>query len=177
MLRIAAVSMFSLALVASCATPRSSEGAVSPGSGTAEAPAAAAEPETKIATWGERYTWPDGLAVEVSAPKPCKPSEYSIPQKVERAVKVTIRVTNGTKEPFNAGVLAVGGDAQFAGKKAESVFDSSGECGGGLDSATVLPGKDFEMSQAFAVGAQTGELQLVLQPNFGAAKAIFVGQA
>ncbi|SDH59079.1 hypothetical protein SAMN05192558_12117 [Actinokineospora alba] len=135
------------------------------------------ESKSTTATWGERYTWPDGLAVEVSAPKPCKPSEYSMPQKTERAVKITLLVTNGTEEPFNAGVLSVGGDAQFAGRKAEAVYDSGGECGGGMDSVTVLPGKTFEMSQAFAVGAQPGELQVVLQPNFGAAKAIFVGQA
>lgn len=175
MLRFAALSL--VVLAAGCAIPRSSEGAVSPGSGSVEAPAATAEPEIKTATWGERYTWPDGLAVEVSTPKPCKPGEYAMPQKGERAVKVTIRVTNGTKEPFNTVVLSVGNDAQFEGKKAELVFDSSGECGGGLDSATVLPGKTFEMSQAFAVGAQPGELQVALQPNFGAAKAIFVGQA
>lgn len=150
---------------------------MSPGSGTAEAPAAVAEPETKTATWGERYTWPDGLAIEVSAPKPCKVGEYSMPQSVERAVKITIRVTNGTKEPFNTAVLSVGGDAQFAGKKAESVYDTGGDCGGGMDSATVLPGKTFEMSEAFAVGKAPGELQIVMQPNFGASRAIFVGQA
>ncbi|HVK25070.1 MAG TPA: hypothetical protein VM677_27230 [Actinokineospora sp.] len=175
---ISAVCVLAFA-VSGCGVPRTSDGTVSPGSAGAPAPAAAPEAETKTATWGERYTWTDGLAVEVSAPVACKPGKYSIPQTIERGVKVTIKIINGGKEPFDTAVLGIGNDAQFAGAKAEEIFDSSGDCGGGAiaQSTTVLPGKSFDLKMAFAVSKQPGELQLALQPNFAAAKAIFVGQA
>ena len=181
--KLAARVLFAAAVmsfaVAGCAAPRASEGAVSPGSAAPEAPAPAADAaaETKTATWGERYTWADGLAIEVSEPKPCKPSEYSVPENIERAVVVTIRVTNGAKETFDSSLLSVGGSAQHAGKPAESVFDTDGPCSGGVESADILPGKSFEYQQAFAVGKAPGELQLAFQPNFGATKAIFLGRA
>ncbi|RKT57619.1 hypothetical protein [Saccharothrix australiensis] len=129
-------------------------------------------------TWGQRYTWKSGLAVDVSAPAACTPGEYASPRGVERAVKITVTVTNGTDKAFETAVLTIGGDAQFNGKKAEQVFDSNGQCGGGgLDSTTVLPGKTYTYETSYAVGAQPGELQVVFQPDFGSDKAVFVGQA
>ncbi|MGA6163308.1 hypothetical protein [Amycolatopsis magusensis] len=128
-------------------------------------------------TWGKRYTWADGLAIDVSAPAACEPGGSASPSNAERAVKFTVTVTNGTGEPFNTSVLTVGGEAQFGGAGAEKIFDSSGECGGGLESATVLPGKTYTYTVAYAVGAQPGEMQLVFQPSFGSDKAIYVGEA
>ncbi|MFJ6674247.1 hypothetical protein ACIQMJ_24325 [Actinosynnema sp. NPDC091369] len=144
--------------------------------------AAPVEPKPEAAqaapTWGQRYTWADGLAVEVSAPTPCTPGQYAAPPNIARAAKVTVTVTNGTDKPFDAGLLSFGSDAQFDGRKAETVFDSSGGCGsGGAENATVLPGKSYTYETAFSVGAQPGELQIALQPTFGSDKAVFVGQA
>ncbi|NUT52961.1 MAG: hypothetical protein HOV94_37590 [Saccharothrix sp.] len=129
-------------------------------------------------TWGQRYTWDSGLAVEVSAPTPCVPGEFAAPSGIARAAKVTVTVTNGTDKPFDAAVLSFGSDAQFDGRKADTVFDSNGPCGaGGLANATVLPGKTYAYDVAFAVGAEAGELQIALQPDFTSGKAVFVGQA
>ncbi|MFB9909364.1 hypothetical protein [Allokutzneria oryzae] len=133
----------------------------------------------QTSTWGKRHTWKDGLAVEVSAPAACTPGQSSAPSNIERAVKFTITVTNGTDKPFDAALLTVGGDAQFNGRKAEAVFDHSGGCGGngGFESATVLPGKTYTYETSYAVGAQPGEMQLALRPSFTADKAVFIGQA
>ncbi|MEV0678388.1 hypothetical protein AB0I60_17915 [Actinosynnema sp. NPDC050436] len=129
-------------------------------------------------TWDQRYTWENGLAAEVSAPAACTPGEFAIPSDVARGVKVTVTVVNGSDKPFDTGLLSAGGETQFAGKKAEKIYDSSGACGdSALATATVLPGKTFTYDLAFAVGAEPGELQITLQPDFGADKAIFVGQA
>lgn len=158
-----------------CAAPAQEEGRVSPGSAAAPAEEQA---DDGTATWGERYTWPDGLAVEVSEPVACKPGEMAMPQGIKRAVKVTVTVINGTEEEFNAGALSIGTEAQFDGAAAEDVFDSGGGCGPGLDmGGTVLPGKTFRTEMAFSVGKNPGELQLVLQPTFNADKAIYVGKA
>jgi len=146
--------------------------------GGVDQPAAAQAQPGEVPTWGKRYTWQDGLAVDVAAPEACTPGPYAAPQGVVRAVKFTIVVTNGTDKPFETAVLSVGTDAQFNGKKAESVFDSNGGCeGSGFDSTTVLPGKTFTFSQVYSVGAEPGEMQLVLQPTFMSDKAVFTGQA
>ncbi len=156
-------------------TGTANSGQVSPG-GT-DQPAAVQAPAGESPTWGKRYTWQDGLAVDIGVPEACTPGEYAMPRDVVRAVKFTIVITNGTDKPFETAVLSLGGDAQFAGKKAESVFDSSGGCGGGFESSTVMPGKTFTYEQAYSVGAEVGEMQLVLQPSFNADKAVFTGQA
>lgn len=171
--------LLALVFISGCSTPTVNQGVVSDASVGAQPPALKTEPAKALPTWGKRYTWPDGLAVEVAAPKQCKPGEYAIstPKDILRAVQLTLTLINGTSKPFDTSVVSFGSDAQFNGQRAEQVYDSGGGCGGGPDPTTILPGKSFTMTVAFAVGAQPGELQVVLQPNFGADKAIFVGQA
>jgi hypothetical protein len=168
-----------LALLAACG-PTANKGSVSnatansPGNTQAEAPAPAAD----APTWGKRYTWEDGLAVEVAAPAACEPGEYAVPDGIERAVKFTVTVVNGTNEPFDAVLLTIGGDAQFDGKKAETIIDIDGPCDSiGLDSGTVMPGKTFTYEVAYAVGPEPGEMQLTFQPAFNSDKAVYTGQA
>lgn len=154
------------------------QGQVSDGSTKpAEGQQATDKPAADAPTWGKRYTWKDGLAVEVSAPVACVPSRTASPQNIQRAVKFTITVTNGAKQPFDTTLLSFGNDVQFNGAKAERVFDSSGECGGDLAASTVMPGKSFAYDVAYAVGPQPGEMQLVLSPGFAGDKAVFTGQA
>jgi hypothetical protein len=75
-------------------------------------------------------------------------------------------------------MLTVGGNAQFNGAKAETVFDSSGGCGnGGLESGTVLPGKTYTYEVAYAIGWDGGELQLGFEPHLGQDTVNFVGPA
>lgn len=169
-------AIVSIVLVAGCGIGSGGKGSVSDASGTA---AADAQPAQEIPTWGERYTWPDGLAVEVAAPVPCVPGKYAFSSTtgIQRAVKFTFTIVNGTDENFDAGVLTIGSNAQFNGSKADEIYDSNGECGGGFESATVLPGKTFTSTMAFAVGPEPGEMQIALQPTLGGDEAVFVGQA
>ncbi|SEQ68854.1 hypothetical protein SAMN05216188_104319 [Lentzea xinjiangensis] len=128
-------------------------------------------------TWGKRHTWENGLSVDVAAPVACKPGQYSSPPNIVRAVKFKVTITNGTTAAFETALMSMGDDVQFNGQKAERVFDTGGECGGGFDTATVLPGKTYTYEVAYSVGAQPGEMQLVFEPTFNADKAAFVGRA
>lgn len=129
-------------------------------------------------TWDKRYAWDNGLAVEISAPVECTPSEFAMPQDIERAVKFTVKVINDTEEAFDPMMLSMGGDAQFNGAAAETIFDSDGDCGGsGMESATVMPGKTYTYDTAYSVGVEPGEMQLALQPDFTSDKAVFTGKA
>ncbi len=128
-------------------------------------------------TWGKRYTWANGLSVDVAAPAACTPGPYAAPPNIARAVRFKVTVTNGTSAAFETALLSLGDDAQFNGQKAAKVFDSSGGCDSTFDSATVLPGKTYTFDVAYSVGAQPGEMQIVFEPTFNSDKAAFVGQA
>ncbi|MET9629813.1 hypothetical protein ABZX92_20355 [Lentzea sp. NPDC006480] len=130
----------------------------------------------KPPTWGERYTWENGLSVEVAAPVACTPGQYAAPANIARAVKFKVTITNGTSAAFETALLTIGNDAQFNGQQAERIFDSSG-CGSTFDTTTVLPGKTYTYDVAYSVGKQPGEMQLVFEPSFNSDKAAFVGQA
>lgn len=108
---------------------------------------------------------------------PCKPSSYASPQKVDRAVKVKFHDRQGSDKPYEAAALAFGNDIQLSGAKAGPIFDSNGPCGGGgLDAATVMPGKTYTHEQAYAAGKAKGDLQIALQPDFASDKAVFPRQ-
>ncbi|GAA3842489.1 hypothetical protein GCM10022243_06130 [Saccharothrix violaceirubra] len=134
-------------------------------------------PQVTPLSWGQRHTWDDGLAVEIATPIACTPGEYAQPPNVARATKITVTVLNGTDKPFDTATLTVGSDAQFNGKRAEQIFDTDGGCGGGFEATTILPGKTYTYEAAYSVTAETGELQITLQPSFTAPKSIFTGQA
>ncbi|GAA2793389.1 hypothetical protein [Crossiella cryophila] len=134
-------------------------------------------PPAEAPTWGKRYTWKDGLAVEVAKPIACKPGKFSSPSTVDRAAKFTVTVVNGTKEAVETSLLLGLSDAQFDGREAKPISDFNGPCGTGTDTGTVLPGKSFSYEVAYAVGAKPGEMQLAFQPGFGRDKAVFVGPA
>ncbi|MGW0520210.1 hypothetical protein [Crossiella sp. NPDC003009] len=63
-----------------------------------------------------------------------KPDKYAAPSTVDRAVKFSVTVVNGTEEPVRTGLLLGPTDAQFDGRDAKSVTDFNGPCGTGLDS-------------------------------------------
>ncbi|GAA3844517.1 hypothetical protein GCM10022243_08590 [Saccharothrix violaceirubra] len=129
-------------------------------------------------TWNQRFKWKDGLVAEIATPTVCTTGTFAVPRKINRAVKVTITVTNGTDRPFDAAVLTrVGGDGKFDNRKADLIQDSpDGGCGGGVETQSVAPGSSFTYDVAYSVSPQTGKLEITLQPGFNADKAVFSGQ-
>lgn len=163
-------------LLAGCGAAKVNTGNVSPASGDAPTSAAAADAK-KPPTWGERYTWPSKVAIEVGKPAACTPGQYAQPPKIVRAVTVAVTVVNGSDKPFNATLLSVA-NATFAGERAQSVFDANGKCANSsMEAATVLPGKTLKLNMSFAVGKDPGELQVEFQGDIMEDKAVFVGQA
>ncbi|MCF6423688.1 hypothetical protein [Amycolatopsis tucumanensis] len=93
-------------------------------------------------------------------------------------MKFKITVINGTSQPVDASSVSIGVEAQFDSTRAEPVYDSNGPCGGGgMSTATILPGRTFSYEAAYAVGAAPGEMQLAFQPYFGGDKAVYLGPA
>jgi hypothetical protein len=156
------------ALIAAPAAPgqRGQEPAIE-----AEQPAGDVAPA--IATFGQRVTFDDGLAVEVTAPEPYKPSRYAAGHDGDRAVSFDVTVVNGSDEPYDAVMTVV--NATHGGRQVSRIFDSAN--GGSENPAgTVLPGKATTFTVALSLGAAADELQLEVTPGFLGEPAIFTGQ-
>ncbi|GAA5134778.1 DUF4190 domain-containing protein [Pseudonocardia adelaidensis] len=137
----------------------------------AERPAGATGPLTTA--FGQRATFDDGLAVEVSTPQPYKPSRYAAGHDGDRAVTFDITVVNGSDEPYDAVMTVV--NATHGGRQVSRIFDSAN--GGSENPAgTVLPGKSTTFTIALSLGEAVDELQLEVTPGFLGEPAIFTGQ-
>jgi hypothetical protein len=137
----------------------------------AEQPAGAAESAT--AAFGQRVTFDDGLAIEVTTPQPYKPGRYAAGHDGDRAVTFDVTVVNGSEEPYDAVMTMV--NATHGGRQVSRIFDSAN--GGSENPAgTVLPGKSTTFTIALSLGEAVGELQLEVTPGFLGEPAIFTGQ-
>lgn len=173
--RAVLLTLSALALVGACGSPATGGGTVSSEpAGPPQATTAEPAPQPDTATFGQRYTWPSGLAVDVKAPEPFKPSSSAAGNDQGRAVLVTTTITNGTTEPYAFNVFIVGPTATHAGQAATSVFDIEKKIGG-APLTTILPGKSFTYKAAFSIGKDPGEMQLQYTEAFGSGPAIFVG--
>jgi hypothetical protein len=136
-------------------------------------PIAAGAAAPTVAAFGQRVTFDDGLAVEVTTPQPYKPSRYAAGHDGDRAVTFDITVVNGSDEPYDAVMTMV--NATHGGRQVSRIYDSAN--GGSENPAgTVLPGKSTTFTVALSLGEAVGDLQLEVAPDFLGDPAIFTGQ-
>jgi hypothetical protein len=151
------------------------------------APAVAADPasgndpasseQSTTGAFGQKITWPDGVAVSVSKPEPYKPSSSAATGPgAARFVSMKVTMTNGSAKDLSASGIVLSATAN--GSPAEQVYDSAK----GLNSSpssTVLPGKSVTFTVAFGLSSKDpADIQVELQPGFGVGyqPAIFTGQ-
>src|SRR5690606_4248764 len=108
------------ALLAGCANSNSnsqSSGSIGPALITPPAPLTppAAQPTgtqppatIQTATFGQRYTLPSGIAIEVLQPEPFQPSRTASGADGARAVLITVTVVNESAEPFDFNAFTLG---------------------------------------------------------------------
>ena len=102
------------------ATEDSTEEADDPGATENGAAPAAAEV-------GEKFTYDDGLAVEITKTSNVRASQYASGADSGDAVTVfTVRITNGTEATIDADLVGVEADYGQEGDPAETVYDSDG---------------------------------------------------
>jgi hypothetical protein len=133
--------------------------------------------ESTTGAFGQKITWPDGVAAMVSELKAYKPSNSAAgAQAASRYVSMTVTLTNGSDKNIEATGTSLSATAD--GAVADQVFDSAKGIDGSPTS-TILPGKSVTYTVAFGLPSKDPvDLQVDVRPSFGYGyqPAIFTGQ-
>jgi hypothetical protein len=131
-----------------------------------EPPTAPANP-----TFGETYTYENGLAVTVSPPQPYAPSDSAAvgDPAPPNFVAFDITVTNGTQANYDPAMFTA--TMQSGSTEGQQVFDSANGIGG-TPTTTLLPGRESQFRMAFGA-TDPNDLVLEVAPGFEYESAIF----
>lgn len=144
----------------------------------AAGPGGASSDTSPTGAFGQQISWPNGVAVTASIPKPYTPSQTAAANGSDvRFVSIVVTVTNHMQTNIEAS--SVGVNATANGQAADVVFDSAQNVGG-APNATILPGKSVTFTQVFGLtSTKPVDLQVEIQPSFGFGyqPAIFTGTA
>lgn len=137
---------------------------------TSEAAPSSSGPQT--ATFGNSFTYKDGVTVGVVRPLPFFPSETAAGfTPGQKALVFHITVTNGGTGTYDPSTFQA--VAQADGAQGESVFDSAKGIGGS-PSALVLPGKSISWDEVFSFPS-TNEVALQVTPGYEYQTNVFTG--
>jgi hypothetical protein len=154
------LAAFTVVAVAACGAPAPvNSGSKSTGG---KPLAQEAAPLQQTIAFGGQYRFDDGLTVAVSAPKSFRPSRSAYPQ-CPRAAAFEISIRNDGDQPYQLSGLSV--SATTAGAVAKQVVDSTQGYTGVVDAGKdVQPGRDAQLTLAFAVPDQPAQLRLSVRP-------------
>lgn len=144
-----------------------------PAAGAGGAPGQVASADPGVVAFGQRVTFDDGVAIEVTSPESFEPGRYAMGNDRDRAVSFEITVVNGSDQPLDAVTTIV--RATHAGRDAPLVFDAQKGMNG-PPQGTVLPGKSITFPVAVSVGKDVADLQVDVTPRFVGDPAIFSGR-
>ncbi|MGD6744999.1 DUF4190 domain-containing protein [Streptomyces sp. BH106] len=113
---------------------------------------------------GDAVVYDDDLNVAVSNAVTFSPSEFAAGHKNgNHAYKVTVTVTNDSKEKFDATLLTANARAGEDGTKAEQIFDDNV---GDAFTGTILPGKKATVVYGFDAPGDAKNLTVEVTPGF-----------
>lgn len=162
---ILAVSATAL-VIAGCGTTGTTNDSPPEGSNGDKASAAAKateKPKAANPTFGEAYTWKDGITIKISQPESFKPSEYSVTKKSAAYLKFNVRLINKTGEPFDPALVYA--TLQSGNEESEPVFDSENGIGNS-PSTKLLDGREVKWIIGFGV-KDPKDLVLEISPDAG----------
>lgn len=129
-------------------------------------PAASTKKKPATAAYGDTYTYTDGLAITVSHVAKYTPSQYAAgTHPGDEAVVLTVKITNGTKKPFDTALVGVNVKAGADGAATENIYDDTSGTG---FSGTIVPGSTATAKFGYDIpkGA-AGKLDIEVQPDSG----------
>lgn len=100
-------------------------------------------------TFGDTWTYDDGLAVTIGAPEEFNPGEFaSGGEAFEHHVRFDVTVENGTGADFDPNLISI--TAHSSGAEGEAVFDSDSNLDG-PPMTTLMDGQDVTFPFGFGV--------------------------
>ncbi len=115
--------------------------------------------------FGESHTWPGGETITVSAPQPYT-SELGSYSGAERQVAVDVTIQNNSNDEFDVAQLTT--TAKHANRPAQESLESDM-----LSMVKLPPGDTVTLTKVYDVQAETGDLQLSVQPNYFAVDTVY----
>lgn len=171
---VAAVAMAALLVGCAGTTGGKDEDPQSGSNAPSEAEEAVTEeeaPKSENLTFGETYTYEDGLSVTIGAPSEFQPGEWAaMMQEWPAYVQFDVTVVNGTSENFDPNMIHM--TMQSGNVEGEQVFD--GENGfNGPPTTTLLTGREAVFKVGFGVN-DPADLVLEVSPDLGIEWAPFI---
>jgi hypothetical protein len=130
-------------------------------------------PPVTTAGFGERITFDDGVAVEVSQPEAYQPSRYTFGHDAARAIKLKITIYNDSAKGID--IIGTQVNVTHGGQQVSKIFDGAND-GTENPQGTVLPGKSSSFNVALSLPQDVADLQIEIAPGFMYNPAIFTGQ-
>lgn len=122
------------------------------------------------ASFGESFTYENGLKVKVGAPEDYHPSDSASSTGANHYVVFTVTVTNGTTQSYKPELAS--GDLQAGDQGAEAVFDSAKGINNPPE-VSLQPGRTIKWRDVFAVTDSSKDYTLTVQPGFDYSEAVF----
>lgn len=129
---------------------------------TAAEPTTTTTPKRVNPTFGETFTWDDGLAVTVAAPVAFTPSEYAATEDAAAYLAFQITVVNGSD--VNVDLTLFTTTLQSGNTEGSMVFDSE-QGFEGSPSTPLLPGREAVFKIGYGV-SDPNDLVLEVSPDF-----------
>lgn len=131
-----------------------------------------AEEGMPVLTFGEAFTYVDGIQITVSAPTSMTSSEWASPGNTKGS-SFTVTIVNGSDVPFDPSMANV--TAQSANSEAEQIYDSEKGYGGSPDT-TLLPGREAKYTVAFAM-PDAKDVVVEASPSWDHVAALYASDA
>lgn len=113
-----------------------------------------------VLTFGEAFTYSDGLQVNISQPSQMTSSEWAVPSGAQ-GLTFDVTIVNGTNKPYDPALDYF--SAQIGNTEAEQIFDSE-QGYDGTPSTKVLPDRESSFKVAFE-GTDVDNLVMEYSPG------------
>lgn len=128
------------------------------------------EPEDSVLSFGDTFTYDDGLSVTVGKPAKYTPSPYAAGyKKGDTALRFNVTIVNKTGKPFDPSMAY--STLQSGNNEADEIYDSENDLNG-APSTKVLDGREVTWDIGYSCPAPN-DLVLEIQPSFEYDSALY----
>lgn len=127
-----------------------------------------AEEGMPVQSFGEAFTYVDGIQVTVDGPTPMTSGQWASPENTKGSA-FTVTIVNDSDVPFDPSMAYL--TVQSGNTEAEEIYDSEAGFGGSPET-TLLPGREASYDVAFATSDPT-DIVLEISPSFEHIAALY----